>query len=281
MGYRYDPSRRALLTPAQDAMFFRAGRPASEPLLCAEMARLAYAAFERDPKAKAEVEDTLRRIGFTICTFFNTASTKGFLAQDPVTPLSVLTFRGTELDPQDLATDLNAVLVPWPSGGQVHRGFAEAIEADWETLATILGPATGRVLYTGHSLGAALATLAASRCPPQALYTFGCPRVGDPAFGVTTASLNHHRFVHCCDIVCRVPPEAMTYCHAGSLAYLDRAGQFHRSPPAQFVADDQWRARLAYLWQWSWRPGALWSRDAADHAPINYLAALSRALAVT
>ena len=278
MGYRYDPSRRALLTPAQDATFFRAGRPVSESLLCAEMARLAYAAFERDPKVKADIEATLRRIGFTTCVFFSTASTKGFLAQDAVIPLSVLTFRGTELDSQDLATDLNALLVPWHSGGQVHRGFAEALEADWELLATVLGPATGRLLYTGHSLGAALAMLAASRCPPHALYTFGCPRVGDAAFAAATASLNHDRFAHCCDIVCRVPPEAMTYCHTGTLAYLDRAGHLHRSPRAQLVPDDQRQARLAYLWQWSWRPGVLWSRDMADHAPINYVAALSRAL---
>jgi len=279
MGYRYDPSCRALLTPAQETTFFRAGRPASEPLLCAELARLAYAAFERNPKTKADVEATLRQIGFTTCVFFSTVSTQGFLAQDPVTPLSVLTFRGTELDPQDLATDLNALLVSWPSGGQVHRGFAEALEADWETLTTILGQVPGPLLYTGHSLGAALATLAASRRPPRALYTFGCPRIGDPAFAASTASLIHQRFVHCCDIVCRVPPEAMTYCHTGTLAYLDHAGHLYQSPPAPLVADDQRKARLAYLWQWSWRPGALWSRDTADHAPINYVAALSRALA--
>jgi len=278
MSYRYDPSLKAVLTPAQDATFFREGRPESEALLCAEMARLAYAAFERDLEAKSNVEATLREIGFTACEFFSSASTQGFLAYDPVTALSVLSFRGTELAPQKLATDLNALLVPWPGGGQVHRGFAEALEAAWERVAAVLGPVSGRVLYTGHSLGAALATLAAARRPPHTLHTFGCPRVGDAAFAAATGSLNHHRFGLCCDIVTRVPPEALTYRHTGPLAYLDRAGRLQRSPIAQFVADDQRRARRAFLWKWWWRPGAVWSRDIADHAPINYVATLTRAV---
>ena len=277
MGYPYDPTRKALLTPARDTIFFPTGRPASEPILCAEMSRLAYAAFERDPAAKADIETTLRRIGFTACTFFSTVSTQGFLAQDPATPLSVLAFRGTELDPHDWATDINALLVPWSAGGQVHQGFAEALAAAWEAMAAALASVTGRVLYTGHSLGAALATLAASRRSPHALYTYGSPRIGDAAFAEATASLNHHRYANCCDIVCRVPPEALTYCHSGPVGYLDRRGNLHRAPPEAVVADDQRRARRAYLWRWSWRRGTMWTRDTADHAPINYVAALTRA----
>jgi hypothetical protein len=276
MGYRYDPSRKALLTPARDTTFFRAGRPASEAVLCAEMSRLAYAAFERDSRAKVEVEANLKRIGFAVCTFFSTESTQAFLAHDPTTPLSVLAFRGTELDPRDWATDLNASLIPGPTAGQVHRGFAEALEAAWAPITAVLGSVTGRLLCTGHSLGAALATLAAARHSPHALYTYGCPRVGDAGFAEATASLNHHRYSHCCDLVCRVPPEALGYLHTGPLAYLDRRGTVHRLPSDQFVQADQKRARLGYLRHWSWRVGTMWTRDTADHAPINYVAALTR-----
>lgn len=276
MSYRYDPSRRALLSPARGAAFFSGGRPAAEPVLCAEMSRLAYAPFERDPGARTMVEATLRRVGFSACTFFSTAGTQAFLAHDPTTPLTVLAFRGTEVHSHDWATDLHARLVPWSAGGQVHQGFAEALNAAWETIAAGLAAVTGRRLYAGHSLGAALATLAASRQPPQTLYTYGSPRVGDLAFTQAASSVDHHRYTNCCDIVCRVPPEALAYRHTGPATYLDRRGAAHESPPGPLIAEDQRRARRAYLWRRSWRPGTLLTRDAADHAPINYVSALTR-----
>lgn len=277
MGYPYDPSRKALLTPARDTAFFSTGRPASEAILCAELSRLAYAPFERDPDAKASLETTLRRIGFSACRTFNSLSTEAFLAQDRTASLTVLAFRGTELDPRDWATDLDALLIPWAPGGQVHQGFAEALDATWDAVAAALGSVTGRLLYTGHSLGAALATLAASRWSPHALYTFGSPRVGDAAFADATAALNHHRYANCCDVVCRLPPAALTYRHTGPVAYLDRRGRLHREPNEPLLAHDQRRARLTYFSRWSWRPGTMWTRDTADHAPINYVSALSHA----
>lgn len=45
------------------------------------------------------------------------------------------------------------------------------------------------VFYTEHSLGAALATLAAARRAPKAGYAFGSPRVGNQAFTSTLASV--------------------------------------------------------------------------------------------
>jgi triacylglycerol lipase len=187
----------------------------------------------------------------------------------------VLALRGTGFDSRDWATDLNAPLVPWTPGGQV-RGFAEALEAVWDSIAAVLPSIPGRLLYTGHSLGAALATLTASRRAPHALYTYGSPRVGDAVLDEVTRLLHHHRHTHCCGIVCRLPPEAMAYRHTGPLAYLHRRAVLHSMPSEEFVADDQHRAQRAYLRHWSWRPGTMWTRDAADHSPVNYVAALSR-----
>ncbi len=277
LGYHYDPSRKALLTPARDATFFPTGRPAAEAPLCAELSRLAYAEFEHDPGVKTEVETTLRRIGFVGCTFFSAASTQGFLAQDPTGPLWVLAFRGTEIDPEDWATDLDATLVPWPGGGRVHQGFAAALGMVWEPIAAALTSVTGRLLYTGHSLGGALATLAASHRSPQALYSYGSPRVGDAAFVEANGAVEHHRYLNCCDIVARLPPEALMYRHLGPASYLDRRGQLHAAPADSLVVHDQRRARRWYLRRWSWRRGTMWTRDAADHAPINYVSALSAA----
>ena len=45
------------------------------------------------------------------------------------------------------------------------------------------------MLYTGHSMGDALAILAASLRRPRAVYTFGAPRMGDAAPLNSTAQL--------------------------------------------------------------------------------------------
>lgn len=274
MAFRYDPSRKALLTPARDATFFPAGRPGAEAALAAEFARLVYAPWERDEGARHLVLATLGRTGFPEVTFFSSASTQALLARDPVGDVTVLTFRGTEVDARDWATDLDTVMIPWAEGGRVHRGFAAALELIWADLVTALAAVPGRLLYTGHSLGAALATLASSRRRPAALYTFGSPRVGDLAFGETLAGLAHRRFVHCCDIVTRVPPEVLDFRHVGELVYVARDGRTLPLAESEAMAADQALARRDYAWRWAWRPGTMWTRDAADHAPINYVGPL-------
>lgn len=280
MSYTYDASRKALLTPARDAAFFAAGRPSGEAALCAEFSWLAYAPFEREPAAKALVETVLQGIGFNTCSFLSSGSTQALLAQDTGSHLTVLAFRGTELDPRDWRTDLKALLVPWPGGGHVHQGFAEALSSVWEPVLAALRDAKGRQLYTGHSLGAALATLAASRRSPDALLTFGSPRVGDAAFAQTTQNLRHERFVNCCDIVTRLPPEAFGYRHAGPVAYLDRGGVLCPALAERLIAEDQRRARIGYLLRWAWRRGTMCTRDTADHAPTNYVSAVARSTGI-
>ncbi len=274
MAFRYDPSRKALLTPARDATFFPAGRPGSEAALAAEFARLVYAPFERDDGARRALLATLERTGFPEVTFFSSASTQALLARDPAAETAVLAFRGTEVDVRDWATDLDTVMIPWSEGGRVHRGFAAALELLWPALSPALATLPGRLLYTGHSLGAALATLASTRRRPAALYTFGSPRVGDIAFGETLAGLAHRRFVHCCDIVTRVPPEMLDFRHVGELVYVGRDGRPLPLPADDAMATDQALARRDYAWRWAWRPGTMWTRDAADHAPINYVGPL-------
>jgi hypothetical protein len=276
MAYRYDASRTALLTPARKADFFHAGRPPGEPALCAELSRLVYAPFERDAEARLMVVAALQRAGLARSSFLSAAGTQAFLAHDDNAGLSVLAFRGTELDPRDWATDLSAWPVAWPQGGLVHDGFAQAFHTVWGQVTAALGESRSRLIYTGHSLGAALATLTASRRPPNHLYTFGSPRVGDETFVHGISAIDHHRYVNCCDVVCRVPPEAFKYQHAGPACYLDRRGARHLGPSHAEVERDQRRARRAYLWRWSWRPGTMWIRDLADHAPINYFRAVNQ-----
>src|SRR4051812_30440618 len=62
-------------------------------------------------------------------------------------------------------------------------GFWRAESALWPRVQDWLskcGP--GEVVVTGHSLGAAMATVTAARLPESRLVTFGSPRVGTRAF---------------------------------------------------------------------------------------------------
>ena len=93
----------------------------------------------------------------------------------------IVSFRGTEVgEKADLLTDAKILPVNNdPPPGRVHGGFAAALEAVWPELGDILtddqfeGHA---ILFTGHSLGGALATLASRRCRASQVYTFGSPR---------------------------------------------------------------------------------------------------------
>ena len=64
---------------------------------------------------------------------------------------------------RDLITDLRIPTVDWPEGGgQVHKGFALATRGVLPQLRAWLagaGAGGGPLVFTGHSLGAAVATL--------------------------------------------------------------------------------------------------------------------------
>jgi predicted lipase len=130
--------------------------------------------------------------------------------------------------------------------GVLHRGFinafnsiAASVGAEFDALKT-----RGATLHvTGHSLGAALATLASLHCEARAssagivasVHTFGSPRVGDPVFAAAFARAlrgRAFRFVNHEDIVTRVPPPRLPlrgrelhYSHVGEMTYIDADGR--------------------------------------------------------
>nr|WP_242045876.1 lipase family protein [Leptolyngbya sp. FACHB-16] len=137
-----------------------------------------------------------------------------------------------------------------PPRGQVHRGFQTAWDSvERRILRQIQHWNEGRavplpLLITGHSLGGALATVAAAslvkrKFPVQGLYTFGQPRVGDLIF-VTEISLalkgRVFRFVNNNDIVPHIPPPYLPwnpfrlYVHIGQTRYFNARGSLMRYP---------------------------------------------------
>lgn len=107
-------------------------------------------------------------------------------------------YRGTE-SMKDAAADLDVRYIHLKDGICVHRGFFnQLMSIKTELLVTlrdpdILSSSEGALVFCGHSLGGALATLSgpllaealdeSKQCPPNVCcFTFGCPRVGNGRF---------------------------------------------------------------------------------------------------
>ncbi len=107
----------------------------------------------------------------------------------------------------------------------VHQGFKILFDRIWPKLEPLLRDEPSPLFIAGHSLGGALALMSAALCPPTALYTFGSPRVGNPAFCDQLGELVHHRVVNHHDIVTLLPHAVENFApydfrHHGSSIHL-------------------------------------------------------------
>ncbi len=196
----------------------------------------------------------------------------------------VLVFRGTSTFGHWLS-NLNTLPADWPEGGLVHRGFMEALDKVWGDVDDCLSTMDCPMFYTGHSLGAALATLAASRStrPPFAVYTFGSPRVGNSDFVATLRNVAVYRVVNNRDVLPSVPPSQapLYFCHAGELCQITADNRMSVNTTGTTGAiegeasDPSLLADLGY-------PRRLYPlQSLADHAPTNYVARLERIMLQT
>jgi len=218
-----------------------------------ELSRLVYRhdVEEQSPPPQPTRASFLQRAGLRQHTFFQDAGTdtQAMLVEAIDRSYAVLVFRGTE-DPRDLIQDLKAKSIPvHGSSTRVHDGFDECFKSVWPAIEAALKTIAQPVFYTGHSLGAALATLAALERPPRALYTFGSPLVGNATFvSAVNATTVAFRIVDDRDLVTAVPPPLIGYAHAGVRVPL--------SAPS-----------TSWLAAWPFQP----SKPLADHAPVNYI----------
>jgi len=178
---------------------------------------------------------------------------------------TLVAFRGTQPDSLiDILSDARIALKAWDVPGErVHAGFKGALDVVWDEIVNALTPLADRpVWFTGHSLGAALATLAGDRFlrqrPSRALgelggiYTFGSPLVGDRNFvdGFNARCGDRSfRFVNDQDTVTQVPPRGVGYRHVNN---------------ERFVGSDD--------------PGLLFSEPLIDHTPRRYAVLVWNAL---
>jgi hypothetical protein len=286
----YSARREDLYSPWKRAGYFSAGLPPTESGLCVEIARLAYcrshSSFVFDGP---RIQEALAGIGFTCSQFFESKfeskqdlegrGTHAFLVSrtgvGKDTNLAVVASRDTDADDlSDVADDADIGLTSWWKGGRVHQGFAKALEKIWPDIECALRTIDCRILFTGHSLGAALATLLGSARKPDSLYTFGSPRVRDAEFARGLGDIKCFRYVDCCDLVARIPPDLLGYTHVGTLTYINANRRLAYDLGEAATTQDQNQGRDEYILNYSWRDGNLAMRDLADHAPINYVSTI-------
>jgi hypothetical protein len=215
------------------------------------MSQLAYEAYRPGPSATIQtvgdvwkftsvVPFAKKQIGFKA-----TYDTCGVVGERD--KAVVIAFAGT--DPgvwETIITDFT--LRP---GGDTHAGFQAAADAVREEVAQAVArsrAAAKPLFITGHSLGAAIAAIAAldGDAQPAAVYGFGMPRPGNQSFHARyTAALGDRtfRFVHGLDIVARVPPSILLgttgFCHVGRMFQCASGGKFDGAvAPSGLDSDD-------------------------------------------
>ena len=137
----------------------------------------------------------------------------------------IVIFRGTEPTSwEDIKADIQ-----FRRKKGIHRGFKAALDDVWISLIQDYNKnANGKQLVvTGHSLGAALATLYSARIndPNSVCYTFGSPRTGTKK-AVNKMLFTAYRFRNNNDIVTKVPPEFFGFTHkSDKTTYFDVDGK--------------------------------------------------------
>lgn len=165
--------------------------------------------------------------------------TQGFITHSD--EIVLISIRGTQ-ETQDFFTDAKAIQVQmeqYPDGVRGHIGFYKSFKAIKGFIEKYLNRfyLDQKVIVVGHSLGGAIATLAADwikktqNIDNVILYTFGSPRVGNTEF-VKQSTLTHYRMVAENDPIPSVPGEFLSN-ETQFTIYGGVAGAVLPGPPGQ------------------------------------------------
>ncbi|KAH7033437.1 lipase [Microdochium trichocladiopsis] len=167
-------------------------------------------------------------VGSTVVDTFGGVVTDihGYVATDVENKLIVVAYKGSTSLRNYLADFVfhRVGCADIVDGCEVHAGFSKANDETWEKMlatltTTVAANPTYKVVFTGHSLGGAVATLATARARKLGfsidLYNYGSPRVGNQAFAefVTSQPGVEYRITHLTDPVPRLPPIFLGYHH--------------------------------------------------------------------
>ena len=264
----YDRSWDSVFNPGKADDFFRIGNMPFEAdkvgfsavngWWLAEMSRLIYLRRGRNCKADSERKvrnSYLNRVGLEESWYYNGRFVQCAIIRTlpgKAEPFGVLVFRGTRRGITNWLFLLNFLLADWPAGGKVHGGFKRVLLDAWEHIHPELEKISSPLFFAGHSLGGALAVLAATLKEPAAVYSFGCPKFADADFISATRHLRIDRVVNPTDVVASIPPLPRVL-HVGEPHFLENSKQQEQSSSI-------WEAPIFLT----------------DHSPANYSFRLSK-----
>ena len=157
-----------------------------------------------------KLEHSLKQVRLELVKPLSANATQAYVACNK--KFAVLAFRGTEADRmKDLRADAKATQATCPTGERVHSGFMQQYDDISFQLEEALDDSRIKdkpLFITGHSLGGAVATIAARRLDAErqiaACYTFGSPRVATEGW-VAQIKTPIYRIVNSADPVPMVP----------------------------------------------------------------------------
>lgn len=174
--------------------------------------------------------------GSTVVKYFNVSftDTQATLFRDDKAQEIILSFRGSS-SPKDLDTDFEFTLAPLTATGtscsscKVHSSFQIAYESVASAVISAVqselsSSGYSKFTITGHSLGAALSSIATASFIGSGVkvantYTFGEPRNGDAAWASYLSNQipdsNYFRVTHYNDGVPQIPPTVLGFQHHG------------------------------------------------------------------
>jgi hypothetical protein len=201
-------------------------------------AQLAYEVDEPEKVTKIFAQWGWKSLGTflsPLLTHLPVGGTQGFMAS--VDSKMVIAFAGTEPNnPLDWIKDFS--IIP------THEGVTTGFEGGWESVRQQIEGGvpgiSGKIFFAGHSLGGALAAVAAKRLTKNlgidrvgGVYTIGMPRPGNAAYAADYNQLlgdRTFRLVHGEDVVPRVPPGFLGYRHIGNVLFCKHGGTFAGIP---------------------------------------------------
>jgi hypothetical protein len=239
----------------------------------AELSRWMYCGKRLEVSQRKPVTDMLSRVGLEETAYFSCFGTDcSLVTRSDVSrsdqSFSVLVFRGT-CNARNWLTNINI----GPLSNNAHKGYELALDHLWSELGPVLAERNEPLFFTGHSMGGALATLAARRQKPQAVYSFGAPPIGNQRLQEDFNKLNIYRVVNFKDVVSRIP---LTSGHVGTQYYVTQDHGIKVDPTLAEVRKDRRAGQRAITRQLNRNLILSIPECLCDHAPQNYTAHFER-----
>ena len=218
------------------------------------MARLSQLVYTKKKSGAPDEKKILAELkledpGFISIKGASKKSAQGMLVEHQL--YFALVFRGTD-EGADWVDNIS-IGKKEDSFGEFHGGFLDSVDDIWgplwsryeelrkestDQVKTKTSQSQRPLFITGHSLGGAMATVAAAKLlemdkPFISVYTFGQPRAvaRDTRVAYDTMAKNRFfRFQNNSDIVTRVPARASGYSHVGQCIYISEERELHRDP---------------------------------------------------